>query len=287
MVALTVTVVDGAGHSVNGLTPEDFAVYDDGVQRPLALFGSEQVPVDVAIVLDTSGSMVTALPLAKKAADGLVSQLRAGDRAEVVDVKGSVGIPQPLTEELTGVVAAISGMSASGNTAMYDGLYTTLRGFAHERRSEPGVRRQALVLLSDGLDTTSHVGFDDVLLLARQQDVTIYTISLRDPVSTILSQQRDSIQQAAYAMRALATETGGLAFFPSTAQELEAIYATIARELTSQYALGFVAPPAGSHDTFRHVIVRVLPPARGTARTRSGYVPRSPAMAARSANAAE
>jgi VWFA-related protein len=238
MVALTVTVVDGAGHSVIGLTHRDFAIYEEGVQQPLALFGSEQVPVDVVFVLDTSSSMTTALPLAKKAAGGLVGQLRADDRAEVVDVKGSVGIPQPLTQEHASVVAAIDRLSARGSTAMHDGVYTTLREFARERRSRPEMRRQALVLLSDGMDTTSHVSFDDVIMLARHEDVTIYTIALRNPIDAAVSTLHDTIQEAAYAMRALATETGGLAFFPASAQELESIYASIARELTSQYALG-------------------------------------------------
>jgi len=152
LVALTVTVSDATGHSVTGLTTADFAVYEDGIEQPVSLFGSEQVPVDVALVLDTSSSMWIDLPLVKEASRGLVKTLRAGDRAAVVDVKQSIRLPQPFSEDRAQVIAAVDALRATGSTALYDGLYTSLREFERERRRHSEMRRQALVLLSDGLD---------------------------------------------------------------------------------------------------------------------------------------
>jgi VWFA-related protein len=274
VVALTVTVSDGAGHSVRGLTEDNFAVYEDGIQQVVTLFGSEQVPVDVALVVDTSSSMGLDLPLVKAAARGLVSRLRGGDRAAVVDVKQSIRLPQPFSDDREQVVAAVDALRAIGSTALYDGLYTSLREFERERRQHSGIRRQALVLLSDGLDNSSHVTSEDVAELARRLDVTIYTIALRSAVGATTVSQQEIVRKADYAIRALARETGGVAFFPLKAAELQTIYGTIARELVSQYALGYVASASGNAAAFRRISisVRVLPPLTGTARTRSGYV---------------
>ena len=280
MVALTVAVSDAAGHSVTGLTADDFAVYEDGVQQTLSLFGSEQVPVDVALVLDTSSSMGIDLPLVKAAARGLVSRLRVGDRAAVVDVKQTIRLPRPFTDDRGQVFTALDALRARGSTALYDGLYTSLREFERERRQGADLRRQALVLLSDGLDNASHVTFDDVADLARRLDLTIYTIALRGAVASAPISQQDVVRKADYAIRALARETGGLAFFPAKAAELEAIYGTIARELVTQYALGYVASTPGNAAAFRRITVRVLPPGKGTARTRSGYAALRPTLAA-------
>ena len=255
--------------------------------QTVSLFGSEEVPVDVAFVLDSS-SMASDLSLAMRAARGLVNQLRTGDRAALIDVKSTFRIPQPFTPDLDGLVTAVEALRAAGSTAMYDGLYAALREFQRERRKNPETRRQALVLLSDGLDNTSHVTFDDVAELARQLDVTIYTIAPRNsalvPRATALWPS-DSVMKGNYAIRALARETGGLPFFPATAGELDAIYGAIGRELVSQYALGYVAPPVGHEAVFRRISVRVVPPAEGTARTRSGYLARRAAGAIRGRDA--
>jgi VWFA-related protein len=280
MVALTVTVTDAAGRCVAGLSERDFAVHEEGVPQTLSLFGAHEVPADVALVLDTSGSMGMDLPRVKRAAQGLVSQLRPDDRAAVVAVKDAIEMPQPLTADHAHVIEALDRLRARGSTAMYDGLYTALRDFERSRRKNPETRRQALVLLSDGFDNSSHMTVDDVSELARRLDVTIYTVTLRNGREALPKRgvdQSDDELNANYAMRSLARDTGGLAFFPMDAGQLEAIYGAIGRELISQYSLGYVPSSSASSQAFRRVSVRVLPPAQGTARTRSGYLARGTA----------
>jgi VWFA-related protein len=92
MVGLTVTVTDARGREITGLTADDFAVYEDGVQQQVSLFGSEKAPLDVALVLDTSSSMHAVHPAVKKGARALPAKLRDGDRALVVDVKQRIQI---------------------------------------------------------------------------------------------------------------------------------------------------------------------------------------------------
>jgi len=272
MVPLTVTVTDAAGKYVEGLTEHDFAVFEDGVQQSVSFFASERVPVDVALVLDASGSMETDMPLVRGAADGLIRSLRPVDRVAVVAVRTFVGMPQRFSTDHERAAAAIDALRCSGSTAVYDAVYITLQEFARERREHSEVRRQVLVLLTDGLDNASHVSADEMADAAKRVGVNIYVVALRDPAPQARATPRDVEQErATYTMRALAQDAGGRIFFPTAATELPAVYGTIARELASQYDLGYVpAKPAGN-GAFRRVAVRVLPPASGVARTRSGY----------------
>lgn len=272
MVPLTVTVTDTTGTYVTGLTGDDFTVLEDGVEQPLSFFASVDVPVDVALVLDTSSSMRADLPLAQSAAAGLIHSLRSSDRGAIVEVKGSAGIPQPFTADLAQLERALHSLSTSGATALYDGLYVVLREFERERRTAAQIRRQALVLLSDGIDTKSRLTFEDVMDLARRAGVSIYVIALRGDVPLLGRAELDnSTLNAEYTMGAVARESGGKTFFPKSARELPAIYSAITRELAHQYELGYVPARPGGDGAFRRVIVRVPPQPNALARTRSGY----------------
>jgi Ca-activated chloride channel family protein len=272
IVPLTVTVTDTAGKYVTDLTGNDFTVLEDGVEQPLSFFACDNVPVDVALVLDTSESMHTDLSLVQSAANGLISQLRASDRGAVIDVKDTAGIPQPFTSDQALITRAIRALSPSGATALYDGLYVVLREFERERRATLQIRRQVLVLLSDGVDNRSHIPLDDVMNLARRAGVNIYVIALRGDVALMRRVDMDeSMLRAAYVMGAVARESGGRTFFPKFARELPGIYTAIGQELASQYQLGYVPARPGGDGAFRRVAVRVPTRQNALARTRSGY----------------
>lgn len=278
MVPLTVTVIDASGKYVSGLTGNDFTVFENGVEQPLSFFACADVPLDLALVLDTSGSMQADLPLVQSAALGLVRKLRATDRGAVIEVKNFARIPQSFTSDLGLIDRAIRGLSTSGDTALYDGLYIALKEFERERHASVQVRRQALVLLSDGLDTRSHLAFDDVMDLARRSGVSIYAVALRSDLALLPRATWDgSVLEAEYIMGTVARESGGRTFFPKFGSELPAIYTAIAQELASQYELGYMPLRPGSDGAFRRVAVRVPAQTNAHARTRSGYyAPRAP-----------
>ena len=267
VVPLTVTVTDAKGRYLKNLVETDFAVLEEGVRQSLAFFANETVPIDLALTIDASASMARQLPIVRKAAGALVDSLRGGDRATVVTIKSAVGVALPLTADRPRIDAAIRDLSASGGTALYDGVYVVLKELERARMAD--IRRRVLVLLSDGLDTASRLSADDMLALARRAGVGIYVIAMPTPSSQLPRKRQDgSALQAEYAMRALASDTGARSFFPKRVEELPAIYREIAHELANQYELGYLPSRSGTRGSFKRVTVHVE---NAIARTRSGY----------------
>ena len=272
LVPLTVTVTDREGRYVPNLTAADFAVFEDGRPQLVSQFAAGHVPLDVGFLIDTSSSMRDHLPLAQKAARGLVRQLRDGDRGAVTGIASTVVLQQPLTPDLARVDGALGATHASGNTALYEALYVALRQYQQERLDTAEVRRRVIVLLSDGVDTSSHVAFEDVLDLLRRVDVTIYVVSLADDPSLLRGAGTERVSfESAHALSSFAHESGGRLFTPRAARELPAIYDAIGQELSNQYVLGYVPAGSGGDGRFRHVWVGVLAPRAAMARTRAGY----------------
>lgn len=278
LVALNVVVTDGASKFVTGLQSGNFAVYEDGVQQDVTYFAATSVPLDLAILLDTSSSMSDKLPEVQQAATGFVSTLRDGDRAMIVDIKDATKVLQPLTGDIGAAKAAIGGTIAKGGTALFNGIYSTLKELSKQRRLNDDVRRQAIVVLTDGEDTASLVSFDDVLAQAKEAGIAIYTITLRSPylVQMASASGRRYFSEAEYGMKSLAMETGARSFFPMAISELSGVYGSIAQELASQYALGYVPKNPRRDGSFRKLTVRIEDHPGAAPRTRSGYVaPRS------------
>jgi Ca-activated chloride channel family protein len=274
LVAFNVVVTDGKQNFVSGLTADNFAVFEDGIRQEVAFFAAGEVPLDLAILLDTSASMTDKLPTAQQAAIGFASTLREQDRLLVVDIKDTTKVIAPLDTDLESATKAILATSARGGTGLYNGLYLTLKELAKGRRGAGDVRRQALVVLSDGDDTASLMAFDDVMQLAKESGISIYTITLKSKWVTRqvpLSSQK-GFSQADYSMKALAQETGGRSFFPLEITELADVYTLIADELASQYALGYTSKNPKRDGSYRRVIVRVTDRPGMQTRARSGYL---------------
>ena len=264
-------VTDRAGRYVPDLTAADFAIFEEGRRQAISHFASGDAPIDMGFLLDTSASMRDNLGLAQQAVRGLVQQLRAGDRGAVAGIGSTVSLHQAMTPDLARVDEALRSTRASGNTALYDALYMVLRQEQQDRRAITEARRQVIVLLSDGFDTSSHVTFEDVLDLVRRVEATIYVVSLGDgsaPSPNILGDRRTF--EAAHALNTIARESGGRLFTPRTARELPGIYDAIAQELSHQYVIGYVSSQRAD-GRFRHISVGVLQPGVGAARTRAGY----------------
>ena len=272
LVGLNVVAIDAQGRFVGGLSQNDFTVLEDGVPQDISFFAATPAPIDLAILLDTSASMTDKIATVQQAAIGFTSVIRPGDRVTIVDIKDSVRVVHPLDDDVASARHAIAGTMPRGNTSLYNGLYMTLKEMVRQRRNDGEVRRQAMVVLSDGEDTSSLVAFDDVMELAKHAGVAIYTIMLRSPGSrNLLSRGAESQALSEFSMKALAEETGARPFFPTAIAELKGVYDMIADELSSQYSVGYISKNPTRNGTYRRISVRIDRP-EVRARTRTGYV---------------
>lgn len=273
LVALNVTVTDAKKRFVSGLEARDFAVFEDGIQQDVRFFESNAVPIDLIILLDASASMRHRLETVHRAALGFVGTLRAGDKAAVVAFSDGVNVIQALTSDRGALEAAIRNTTAAGSTALHNALYVALKQFGRSVRESGEVRRQALAVLSDGADTSSLIGFEDVLEIAQKSGVSIYTISLAsDSSEDAPASAARSFSQSDYAMRKLAQDTGALSFFPRSADELGGIYDSIAEELSHQYSIGYTPRNPRADGRYRRITVRVPTHPELRSRARSGYL---------------
>lgn len=271
LIALNVTVTDPGQRYIRDLGHGDFAVYEDGVQQDIAFFAATAVPLDLAILLDTSASMTGQLTLVQQAAIGFIETLGSGDRGTVIAFNDRADVLQPLTGDGAALEAAVRQASAKGATALYNAVYVALREFEKSARRAAEVRRQAIVLLTDGDDTASLVTFDELLDLARRQAVTIYTIAVAPPYAPRVQRASRYFSEAQYAMKTLASETGGRPFWPQRIEDLAGIYAAIAEELSYQYAIGYTAKNPKQDGAFRRIVVRVPSRPDARPRARTGY----------------
>ena len=279
LVALNVVVTDTQQKLVSGLDAADFAVYEDGVKQDVSFFAATAIPLDLAILLDTSASMTDKIETVQRAAVGFAETLRAGDRVTIVDIKDATKVLVPLSEDVAAAKTAIGTTVPRGGTALYNGLYLTIKEMVKHRRGNGEVRREAIAVLSDGDDTASLMTFDDVMEVAKEAGISIYTITLKSPHAIRAASQGGSryFSQAEFSMKALARETGARSFFPAAVEELNGVYASIAEELANQYAIGYSPKNPRRDGAFRRVVVKVEAQPGVQTRTRNGYQsPRPP-----------
>jgi VWFA-related protein len=266
LVSLNVTVTDPANHFVADLGQGDFSVFEDGVKQEITFFNRKVEPVALSLLLDTSASMEDKLPTLQSAAVNFVHRLKPNDLAQVIDFDSRVEIRQGFTSKQSDLEAAINQTAAGGSTSLHNAIYIALKELKKiKARDEEDVRRQALIVFSDGEDTSSLVSFDEVLDLAKRSETAIFTIALRG-----LDTQTKGFHEAEFVMRQLAQETGGKAYFPTKVEDLNGVYGQIADELTSQYTIGYTSKNPKRDGAWRRVIVQVTKPNLAP-RTKRGY----------------
>ncbi len=266
IVSLNVTVVDGQSRYITDLEQNDFAVFEDGVKQELTFFNRRQQPIALSLLLDSSASMEDKLETLQTAAVNFVRRLKPNDLAQVVDFDSRVEVRQGFTGQQSELESAIMQTASGGSTSLHNAIYIALKELRKVKAgSEEDVRRQAIIVFSDGEDTSSLVSFDEVLDLAKRSETSIYTIALRGADT-----QTRGFREAEFILRQLAQETGGRAFFPAKVEDLNGVYAQIADELASQYTLGYTSRNQRRDGAWRRVVVQVLKP-NLTPRTKRGY----------------
>ena len=256
-VELYAAALDAEGHLIEGLGEEDFKVLEDGVEQQIVRFDRVQnLPFHAAILLDNSASMGGALDQARFAALRFFQQaLQPRDRAAVVTFNRFPNLAVKFTNDPTLLGGALQGLTAEGQTALYDSLMFTLYYFS-------GIKGQrAILLLSDGKDEVSRFGFVETLEYARRAGVTIYSIGLAIDDGAAKGK-----------MIQLANETGGRSYFIADEDDIATVYDLVQQDLRSQYLLAYQSSNTAHTDDFRQVEVKVDRP-RTSVRTLAGYYP--------------
>jgi Ca-activated chloride channel homolog len=267
IVSLNVTVMDPGNRYVTDLDQGDFLVFEDGVKQEVTFFNKRQQPIALSLLLDSSASMEDKLGTLQKAASEFIRTLKPSDLAQIVDFDSRVEIRQAFTSNKQELESAILDTAAGGSTSLHNAIYISLKELRKVKaQSEDQVRRQALVVFSDGEDTSSLVSFEEVLDLAKRSETAIYTIALRSQEPS----QSKGFREAEFVMRQLAQETGGRSFFPNRIEDLAGVYSQIADELSSQYTIGYTSKNQMRNGAWRRVIVQIMRP-NATPRTKKGY----------------
>ncbi len=258
-VELFVTVVDRRGNFVEDLELAELEVFEDGAPQDVRRFETmRDLPIRAGLVLDTSLSMAGDLHQVKKAAYRFFETvLTDRDRAALFTFNDAPELSVRFTHDKEILAGGLTELVAEGETALYDSIIFALHYFA-------GLKgKRAIIILTDGEDSTSTYNYEEAAEFARRTGVAIYVIGLN------LSSQDSDIRLR---MRRLTAETGGELFLIDSAGALGRVYADIQQELRSQYLVAYQSSQTGKDDKFRRVEVKML--RRGLeAKTIRGYFP--------------
>ncbi len=267
LVVLHATVVNASGNYVTELKGDRFKVFEDGIEQKLAVFRDEEVPITVGLVLDNSSSMRENRRAMVTGALAFAQSSNPLDEVFVVNFMDDYYLDlegKDFTNDIGELKEALEKTTTQGNTAYFDAVRASLQ---HLKRGTK--QKKALLVISDGADRASVSDFNMLLEDARKSEAAIYIVS-----PPCQEDDKKRCRKAKREMRKLAEATGGMAYFPGTIEQVEALCRQIAHDIRSQYVLGYYPTNKARDGSFRTVRVEVVPPPGSkklTVRTRTGY----------------
>jgi VWFA-related protein len=279
-VVLNATVLEG-NRLVPDLKKDNFTVFEDGVKQSIISFQHSDLPVSIALVVDNSGSMSRKRPAVNKSALDLIAASNPQDEAFVVNFSDEAFIDQEFTSDVNKLRDGLGHIESRGGTALYDAVVASADKLAEDAKRP----KQVLILITDGEDNASTTNLEDTIRrVQRLSGPVIYSIGLLfgDEMS------RAEVRHARRALEMLSTETGGIAFFPKSIEQIDQIAAEVARDIRNQYTLGYRSTKPTTEPGFRRIQLNAEEKGTGklTVRTRTGYFPvvRSAKQAAKTKN---
>jgi len=260
-VTLHATVVDDKNRLVTDLDRNDFTVFEDGKPQKITSFRREDIPVAMGIVIDNSGSMRDKRQAVNAAAINFVKSSNLQDKMFVVNFNEDFFLDQDYTSSIPKLKDALERIEARGGTALYDAVVAS----SDHLKKSGLLEKKVLLVVTDGEDNASRESLEQAIRrLQEENGPTVYTIGL-------LGEEHS--KRARRALRQMAEETGGIAFFPQGLGEVDAITQQIAHDIRNQYTIGYKPSRPQSEGGFR--TVKVDANAKGykklQVRTRSGY----------------
>jgi Ca-activated chloride channel family protein len=266
LVTLTVTVTDTYGRYVSGLNKNAFAIFDEKQAQEISFFSDDDAPVSVGVIFDVSGSMGgDKIKRAREALSRFIQTSHNSDEYFLIAFNSRAQLLLDKTRDGNAVLDKLTFVQTRNQTALYDACYLGVE------KVQRGVHpKRALLLISDGQDNNSRYTFSELRKLLKESDVTLYGIGIlsgSDAGSSLGMEGQGILDE-------LANVSGGKAFFPRSAAEMDDIFEQIALELRHQYSIGYRPPNFVSDGKWHHIKVKVTPP-RGLprlfVRSKDGY----------------
>jgi len=269
-VLLTCAVVDEKGRPVSDLSRAAFRVWEDGVPQPTTSFLHQDQPVSLGILVDNSGSMLDKRAAVNAAALDLLRASNPKDATFIVNFSDRAYLDQGFTSDLVALNRGLSHFDSKGTTALYDAVAAS----ADELARHGKLPKQVLLVITDGADNASRLELQQAI--RRVQNLggpVVYTIGL------LFGADKQEAERARAALESLSEETGGIAYFPHSLEDVDGIATEVARDIREQYTIGYRPTKSASLEGYRVVRVEANAPGHGklTVRTRKGYYARKAA----------
>jgi Ca-activated chloride channel homolog len=261
-VVLHATVVDDKQRIVTTLDKGDFNVFENGSPQTITSFRHEDIPVAMGIVVDNSGSMREKRQKVNAAALNLVRSSNPNDEVCVVNFNDEYYLDQDFTSNIGKLKAGLEKIEARGGTALYDAVVAT----ADHLKKDAKLDKKVILVVTDGEDNESSESLEQaVRRLQAENGPTVYTIGILE--------KEEHPKHAKRALQIMSEKTGGIAFFPQTLDEVDAISRTVAHDIRTQYTIGYKPTTPKAQGGYRQVKVDARSHSFGklTVRTKSGY----------------
>jgi len=269
-VLLNCAVIDEKGRSVMDLIRGDFRIWEDGAPQTTRSFLHQDLPVSLGILVDNSGSMRDKRAAVNAAALKLVRASNAEDTTFIVNFSDRAILDQGFTSDIDALSRGLSHFDSKGTTALYDAVAAS----ADELGKHGKHPKQVLLVITDGADNASRLGLEQAI--RRVQSLggpVVYSIGL------LFGADKEESQRARQALEMISQETGGVAYFPRSLQDVDSIAVEVARDIRNQYTIGYHSTKPSSLGGYRVVHIEAKAPNHGKliARTRRGYYAKNPA----------
>jgi VWFA-related protein len=264
------TVIDDKQHIVTTLDRSAFTVFEDGKPQNIISFHHVDIPVAMGIVIDNSGSMKEKRNKVNQAALNLVRSSNPQDEVCIVNFNDEYYLDQDFTNNLLLLKEALEKINPQGGTSLYDAVVAS----AEHLRKNARLEKKVLFLVTDGEDNASTETLEQAVKhLQEENGPSVYAIGILG--------DEEHPKRARKALEIIAQRTGGIAFFPKTLDEVDAISRTVASDIRNQYAIGYKPTNARANGGFRQIRVEAKAKGHGkmTVRTKSGYYAGAPPAA--------
>ncbi|MCX6621707.1 MAG: VWA domain-containing protein [Acidobacteria bacterium] len=263
LVVLHASVLDKKDRLITDLKRESFKVYENGVEQQVNVFRREDIPISLGLIVDNSGSMREKRQRVEAAALALVKASNPQDEVFIVNFNDEAFLDVPFTNDIKKMEEGIARIDSRGGTAMRDAV----SGAIDEIKAHAKKDKKVLLVITDGNDNTSTMTLEKLVQKANDSDIpiSIYSIGLLN------EEEKREAKKAERSLNALTKSSGGLAYYPKLATEVNAIALKVAHEIRNQYILAYTPSIPALDGTFRQIRVQIQGNRGLQVRTRTGY----------------